>query len=125
MRENYKSGAIWEDKVGYSRAVKKGGIIEIAGTTAVQDGKIVHIGNAYEQARTIFNIIERTLAHYGSSLQDVVRTRMYVRNLTDWEDVTKAHAEYFKGIDPTTTLLAGMLFVDKDMLVEIEATAIV
>jgi enamine deaminase RidA (YjgF/YER057c/UK114 family) len=124
MREHFKTGTIWEEKVCYSRAVKKEGIIEIAGTTAVQDGQLLHKGDAYEQARTIFEIMNKTLKYFRSSLNDVVRTRMYVRNLEDWEAVTKAHAEYFKGIDPVTTLLGGVLFVDEEMLVEIEATAI-
>jgi enamine deaminase RidA (YjgF/YER057c/UK114 family) len=124
MRENYKSGAVWEDKACYSRAVRIGNTIEIAGTTAVKEGKIVHRGNTYEQSRTIFKIMEKTLAHFGSSLHDVVRTRMFLRNIEDWEEVTKAHAEFFSGIDPASTLIGGMLFVDEDILVEIEATAI-
>lgn len=124
MRTNFKTGAIWEDKVAYSRAVKKNNIIEVAGTTAVKDGKIVHPDDSYLQAQVIFEIIKNSLEHFGSGLEDVVRTRMYVKNIEDWEKVTKAHKEVFDGINPVTTLLGGMKFVTEDMLVEIEATAI-
>ena len=124
MRSNFKTGAIWEDKAAYSRAVLKNNTIEVAGTTAVRDGKIVHSDDAYLQALVIFDIIKHALEHFGSGLKDVVRTRLYVRNIEDWEKVTQAHKEVFNGINPVTTLLGGMMFVTEEMLVEIEATAI-
>lgn len=125
MRENYRTGAIWEEKACYSRAVKKANIIEIAGTTAIRDGQLVCKGDIEGQAIVIFQIMERTLAHFKASLKDVVRTRMFIRHAQDWEKVTRVHARFFRDIDPVTTLIAGVQFVDDEMLVEIEATAII
>ena len=122
-RKNYSSGAPWEDIVGYSRAVQVNNIIEVAGTTAVEDGVVLEKGNPYEQTLFILKIIENTLHRAGSSMDDVVRTRIYVTNIKDWEAVGKAHGLFFKNIKPATTMVEVSALVDPDMLVEIEATA--
>jgi len=119
-RINYTSGAKWEDLVGYSRAVQVGNIIEIAGTTAVRDGVVVHKNDPYNQAKTIIEIASETLTKAGASLNDVIRTRMFITNIRDWEEIAKAHGEFFKDIKPATTLVEVSGFVDPDMLVEIE-----
>jgi enamine deaminase RidA (YjgF/YER057c/UK114 family) len=124
MRINISSGAVWEDKVGYCRAVKMGNVIEVAGTTAFRDGRLIGQGDAYLQAAEIFKIIEQALQSAGASLKDVVRTRVYLKNIHDWEAVGKAHGEVFSMIKPASTMLAVSDFVHPDMLVEIEATAI-
>lgn len=124
QRKDYSSGTKWEETVAYSRAVKIGNIIEVAGTTAFEDGKIVGIGDAYEQARCIFRIIERTLHEAGASLEDVIRTRMFVTDISRWEEIGKAHGEFFKNIKPVTTLVEVSALIHPDMLVEIEVSAI-
>ena len=123
MRQNFSSGAKWEDIVGYSRAVKVGNLIEIAGTTSVINGEIAFEGDAYNQTRTIIDIAEKTLNQAGATLNDVIRTRMFVTNIKDWELVGKAHGEAFSDIKPATTLVEVKGFVDPRMLVEIEFTA--
>jgi enamine deaminase RidA (YjgF/YER057c/UK114 family) len=122
-RKNYSSGAQWEDIVGYSRAVKIGNIVEVAGTTSVIDGKVEGIGDAYIQAKIILEKIRKVLEEAGASLGDVIRTRMYVTNISLWEDVGRAHGEFFKDIKPASTLVEISSLVNPDMLVEIEATA--
>lgn len=123
-RENYTSGAKWEDIVGYSRAVKMGNIIEVAGTTSVVDGKIVGKDNAYIQTKTIIEIAEKVLREAGASLADVVRTRMYTTDITLWEQIGKAHGEAFREVKPATTLVGISKLIDPEMLIEIEFTAI-
>ncbi len=124
MRKLISSGAKWEDIVGYSRAVRVGNIIEVAGTTAVKDGEIVGKDDMYAQTRCIFEIIEKALQEAGASMEDVVRTRMYVTDISRWEEVGKAHGEFFKTIKPASSMLEISGLVNPDMLIEIEVTAI-
>jgi enamine deaminase RidA (YjgF/YER057c/UK114 family) len=124
-RINYSSGAKWEDIVGYSRAVKIGNIIEVTGTVAVdENSSVVGKNNAYEQTKFIIQKIESILQQAGASLRDVVRTRMFVTDISRWEEYGKAHGEFFKDIKPCTSMIEISSLIDKDYLVEIEATAI-
>lgn len=118
------SGAKWEEIIGYSRAVRVGNLIEVAGTTATLDGEIVHVGDAYQQAMTIFSIIESALQKTGANLDNVVRTRIFLKNTDDWQAVGKAHGEVFKNVKPASTMVVAQM-IHPDMLVEIEATAMV
>lgn len=124
-RINYRSGAVWEDLVGYSRAVKVGNCIEIAGTTAFVNGELVGKNDLYLQCKCIFEKIELVLLQAGSSLTDVVRTRTFVTDISRWEEFAKAHAEYFANIRPAASLIEVKGFIDPEMLVEIEVTAII
>ena len=124
-RINISSGAKWEDIVGYSRAVKIGNIIEIAGTTSVEDEKVIGVNDAYLQTKVILQKIERALIETGASLKDVVRTRMFVTDISKWEEVGRAHGEFFRDIKPVTSMVEVKALMSPEMLIEIEATAII
>jgi enamine deaminase RidA (YjgF/YER057c/UK114 family) len=124
-RQNIASGTIWEGRVGYSRAVRIGSVIEVAGTTAVDDtGATIGPGDPGEQTRFIIAKIKRALEQAGASLHDVVRTRMFVTDISQWQAIGDAHGEAFADIRPVTTMVEVKALISPDLLVEIEATAI-
>jgi enamine deaminase RidA (YjgF/YER057c/UK114 family) len=123
-RVNLSSGSIWENKVGYSRAVKVNNIIEVAGTTATKDGDIVGRGDPYVQTDFILSKITGILKELGSDMKDVVRTRIYVVDIDQWEEIGKAHQKFFQDIKPAATMVEVNSLIDPDLLVEIEVTAL-
>ena len=124
-RTNYSSGAKWEAIVGYSRAVKTGNTIEVTGTVAVDDnGQTIGINDAYAQARFAIQKIEKVLQQAGASLKDVVRTRMFVTDISRWQEYGKAHGEFFAAIMPCTSMIEVKGLIDPEYLIEIEATAV-
>ncbi len=125
-RRNVSSGSAWEARVGYSRAVRVGNLIEVAGTTAVDEtGAVVGPDDPYRQAQYIFERIGRALREAGAGFENVIRTRMFVTDIARWEEVGRAHGEVFREIRPAATLVQVASLVRPDLLVEIEATAVV
>ena len=125
-RLNISSGAKWEEIVGYSRAVRVGDLVEVAGTTAVdQNGEVVGIDDPYEQTRFILSKIEKALIEAGAALKDVVRTRIFVTDISYWEEIGRAHGLYFREIKPASTMVEVRSLVNPEMLVEIEVSAII
>ena len=126
QRTNYSSGAKWEDIVGYSRAVKIGNTIEVTGTVAVnENSELIGKNDAYAQTKFIIQKIQTVLNRAGATLNDVVRTRMFVTDISRWEEYGKAHGEFFGTIKPCTSMIEVKGLIDPDYLIEIEATAII
>lgn len=125
MRKNISSGSPWEDIVGYSRAVRVGNTIEVAGTTAMDGDILIGKGDMYAQASFIFKKIEVALQKAGASMNDVVRTRMFITDIGRWQEAAKAHGEVFKNIKPAATMVEVLRLIQDDLLIEIEATALV
>jgi enamine deaminase RidA (YjgF/YER057c/UK114 family) len=124
MRKNFSSGAKWEEIVGYSRAVQVGNTLEVTGTVAADENGVVGKGDMYAQTKFALQKIEKVVLQAGFSMNDVVRTRLFVTDISQWEEAGRAHAEFFKTIKPCTTLLEVSKLIEPDYLIEIEATLI-
>ena len=124
-RERKGSGAPWEERFGYSRTVRVGRRVWVAGTTAVdEDGKVIAPGDAYGQAVAVFEKIARALEVYGGGLEHVVRTRMFATRIDDWEDIARAHGKFFADVRPVSTLVQVAALIEPEMLIEIEVDAV-
>ena len=124
-RINISSNAPWEDMVGYSRAVKIGNTIEVSGTVSVENGKVFGLGNPYQKTTKIIEIIANALQLGGARLEDIIRTRIYVTDIKNWEEIGKAHGNAFGEIKPASTMVEVSRLISEDYLVEIEATAVI
>ena len=125
MRQNITTGTKWEQVVGYSRAVRIGNIIEVAGTTAVDEsGEVVGQNDPYEQTKYVLSKIEKALIQAGGSLEDIIRTRMYVVDINQWGEIGRAHGEFFRDIKPAATMVEVNSLISPELLVEIEVTAV-
>ena len=124
MRTNWSSNTLWEESFGYSRAVQIGNVIEVSGTTASEDDKVIGVGDVTLQAEYIIKKIEHTLVEAGFSLKDVVRTRIFMTDISHWEEVAKVHSYLFEDVMPACTLVEVSNLIHPDLLIEIEATAI-
>jgi len=123
-RQNFSSGAKWEDVVGYSRAVRIGNVVEVSGTVSIDGDQLVGLNDAYAQTKFILLKIEAVLKQAGASMNDVIRTRIYVTDISRWEEIVNAHAEFFNNIKPATSMVEVKALIGKEYLVEIEVTAI-
>ncbi|HRI24012.1 MAG TPA: RidA family protein [Ferruginibacter sp.] len=123
MRKNISSGSPWENSVGYSRAVRVGNRVEVAGTTAMDGDVLIGEGDVYAQTKFIFEKITKALQEAGASLNDVVRTRMFIVDISRWEEAGKAHGEVFKNIKPVATMVEVSKLIDPRLLIEIEVSA--
>ena len=124
-RQIHTTGTKWEDSIGYCRAIRIGNLVEVSGTVAADNGQLVGKDDPYKQAQFILQKIEKALKSLGADMGDVVRTRMYVKDIKHWEKIGKAHSEYFKDVKPATTMVEVSAMINPGFLVEIEATAIV
>ncbi|MEO8821210.1 MAG: RidA family protein [Ginsengibacter sp.] len=125
QRKLFSSSTQWEEAVGYSRAVKVGNVIEVSGTTAVDGEKVIGNGDVYAQTVFIFQKIEKVLIEADSSLKDVVRTRMYVTDISKWKEIGEAHALFFKEIKPATSMVEVRRLINEKLLIEIEVSAVI
>ncbi|WP_276504131.1 RidA family protein [Terrimonas pollutisoli] len=126
QRINYSSGSKWEDIVGYSRAVKVGSTVEVTGTVASgEDGNVVGKNDPYTQTKFIYQRIEKVLQQAGAAMKDVVRVRMFVTDISKWQEYGRAHSEFFKEIKPCNTMVEVSALIEPDYMIEIEATAII
>lgn len=125
-RINYSSGSKWEDIVGYSRAVKVGNIVEVTGTIATgPDGKVIGPNDPYAQTKFIYERIRSVLGNAGARMEDVVRVRMFVTDITQWQEYGRAHAEFFKNIKPCNTMVEVSALIEPEYMIEIEASAVI
>ncbi|PZD97308.1 RidA family protein [Paenibacillus sambharensis] len=124
-RVEISSGSPWEPIVGYCRAVRVGDVVEVAGTTAMLEGKVVGIGDPYQQTVHILRVIQDALQQAGATMEQVVRTRMYVTDISLWEEIGRAHGEFFRDTRPVSTMVEVKALIDPELLVEIEAQAII
>ncbi|MNO46864.1 2-aminomuconate deaminase [compost metagenome] len=122
-RKQVFTGLPWESTVGYCRAIRVGDRIEVAGTTAMKDGEVFGKGNPYEQTRFILQMIEKALGELGAGLADVIRTRMFVTDISKWEEFGKAHGEFFGEVQPVATMVEVKALIDPELLIEIEVEA--
>lgn len=125
MRKNISSGAKWESIVAYSRAVRVGNVVEVAGTTAVEGDQVMFPYDAYNQTQYVLLKIQQALEDAGATIDSVVRTRMYVTDIDQWEQIGKAHGEVFTGINPAATMVEVSRLISPELVVEIEVTAII